>query len=371
MCKLLGKSVEIARPLLYVPTLILLLSTAFFLALPETASAQIWVSSGFIVTPSTTIGVSGITFTPGNKTETAFCSTSAVDPTTSQNSPAAADYKRFLASCTVTPSTGAAITSTECPGGASGSVLNYPYGNPTGQCTITFQPQPDVTYTVTSTHALEFTLDPYGTTCGQWQNTACFSDPLGYYSMDPNAANPWPAKPTYTGVSSDVSLLATNTVDETCDARGGTCAPQNIPSEYCKSSIYGICNNSIIAPEYWYLAQTSEPWKVKCSDVVQDSVTPQVSGPVITATFTPNFGYTLTQAEQVCGFTDFNWQQTITALPTPSPFKAVGNSTPLSAPPHLSTIRLLTGMSISRVCWPARIYIPSTSICLRVAQTGH
>jgi hypothetical protein len=313
--------------LLHAAILFSLIFAAFLLALPEAANAQIWVSSGFAVTPATPSVVSGITFTPGSQNETAICGTSAVNPANGLTSSAGADYNTFLASCTLTPSTGAVINSPECPGGDQGSVLNYPYGNPIGVCGITFQPQPNVTYTLNSTHALEFKVDPYGTQCGQYESVACFSDPLGYY------AYPWRTVPTYTGVSSYVSLLAINTVDEPCGTMG-TCAPQNIPSlQHTSGGAF------IGAPEYWYLAQTSEPWQVKCSDVVQGSVTPVAyatpltSGTTITATFTPNFGFTIAQAAQVCGFINFDWQQLITVQPAPSPFSAVGSNLPLTAPP--------------------------------------
>ena len=306
---------------------------AFFLAAPETAYAQIWVSSGFNVTPSSPS-------TPGGQTETATCSTSAVNPTTNQPSPAAADYRTFLASCAVTPSTGDVITSVQCPGGSNGSVHNYPYGNPTGQCSITFQPQPNVTYTLNSTHALEFNIDPLDTYCGQWlaPSGTCFSDPLGYYLMDPNAADPWPPLPTFPGTLPNSSAPAMNTVNETCSARGGVCAPQNLPYHYCKSGVFGICGNSIFAPEYWDLAQTSQPWQVRCADVLKNSVpTPNPGGgPNIDATFTPNFGFTLAQAEQVCGFINFDWQQTVTSLPLPNPFKAAGSNDFLHAPPSFN-----------------------------------
>ena len=291
----------IARPLLHAVSLLLLISAAFLLIVPETAYSQIWVSSGFKVSSD-------------GKQEIATCSTSAVNPTTSQSSPAAADYNTFLASCTVTPSNGAPINSAQCPGGAEGSVLNFPYGNPTGQCAMTFQPQPNVTYTLNSAHALEFNLDPFGTGCGQFLLAACFSDPLGYY------AYPWRTESSYPGVISNSSAPAINTVDETCTARGGTCAAQNIPSEEEISP--GVF---IYAPEYWYLAQTSEPWQVRCSDVVQGSVTHAIDGSSITATFTPNFGFSLAQAAQVCHFADFDWVQTITHIPDPGNMWARNN----------------------------------------------
>jgi hypothetical protein len=70
---------------------------------------------------------------------------------------------------------------------------------------------------------------------------------------------------------------------------------------------------------------------------------PSLSGGTnISATFTPNLGHSLSQAAQVCGFTDFDWVQTITRLPDPSPFSARNNgspfhltsaSTPFNGPP--------------------------------------
>jgi hypothetical protein len=333
MRKLLGKwggNCD-ANPL--ATTLFLLICAAFFLALPDAANAQIWVTSGFIVTPATPVGVSGITFTPGSQNETAFCSTSAINPATGLPSPAAADYDAFIASCTLTPTAGTTIISTSCP---SGSGLHS--GNPSIQCYTEFVPQPNVTYTVTSSHALLFNHAPSGTVCGQpnynwFGDQFCWSDPLGYWSLIPDPAYPWPPIPNYPGASSNVSSLAINTVDVTCGAIG-TCAPQYVPYEYCLSGSGPFCSNALVTPSRWWMARTSEPWQVKCSDIVQGSVTPVVNGPTITATFTPNFGYTLAQAEQVCVFTDFNWQQTITSLPSPFPsqFWEVGSNVPPQTP---------------------------------------
>ncbi len=72
-----------------------------------------------------------------------------------------------------------------------------------------------------------------------------------------------------------------------------------------------------------------------CSSVLNNAVPkPASGGTEISTTFTPNLGYSLTQAAQLCGFIEFDWQQTIRSLPLPSPFFAAGNTTtPLHAPP--------------------------------------
>lgn len=56
----------------------------------------------------------------------------------------------------------------------------------------------------------------------------------------------------------------------------------------------------------------------------------------ITDTFTPNFGLTLSQAASDCGFKAFDWVQTITSLPDPSPFYEVNAADP-AAPIHLTS----------------------------------
>lgn len=74
---------------------------------------------------------------------------------------------------------------------------------------------------------------------------------------------------------------------------------------------------------------------IPCSAILNNAVTHALSNnnTKISATFTPNMGFTLTQAATLCGFTDFDWQQTVTSLPLPSPFFAAGSTVPLSAPP--------------------------------------
>ncbi len=71
-----------------------------------------------------------------------------------------------------------------------------------------------------------------------------------------------------------------------------------------------------------------------CSSVLNNAVPRPAAGSTqISTTFIPNLGYTLAQAAQLCGFIEFDWQQTIRSLPLPSPFFAAGSTTPLHAPP--------------------------------------
>jgi len=72
-----------------------------------------------------------------------------------------------------------------------------------------------------------------------------------------------------------------------------------------------------------------------CSDAINNSVPkPNPGGsPTIFATFTPNFGYTLAQAAQLCGFIEFDWQSTVTYFPLPAPYwYAAGSTTPATYP---------------------------------------
>jgi hypothetical protein len=72
-----------------------------------------------------------------------------------------------------------------------------------------------------------------------------------------------------------------------------------------------------------------------CTTVINNALTgPNGAGTqTISASFTPKGGYTLAQAAQLCGFVDFDWQQTITSWSKPSPLFQVGKETALSAPP--------------------------------------
>jgi hypothetical protein len=78
-----------------------------------------------------------------------------------------------------------------------------------------------------------------------------------------------------------------------------------------------------------------------CANAIQSAVSVGTSnaGQEMRAVFRPNFGLTLDQAAGACGLMDFNWQQTITKLPDPSPFylsdgtHLTSASTPFLDPP--------------------------------------
>ncbi len=72
-----------------------------------------------------------------------------------------------------------------------------------------------------------------------------------------------------------------------------------------------------------------------CTSVINNGLSgPSGAGTIdIDAAFTPNSGYTLAQAAGLCGFTDFDWQQTITELPLPNPFLQKVSNVQQSAPP--------------------------------------
>ncbi|HEV2448594.1 MAG TPA: hypothetical protein VGS58_21825 [Candidatus Sulfopaludibacter sp.] len=73
-----------------------------------------------------------------------------------------------------------------------------------------------------------------------------------------------------------------------------------------------------------------------CTDIINNSVTHALvsGGKGITALFTSNtnLNYTLAQAAQACGFTDWDFQQQVTMDPCADVFEA-GSTTPLKAPP--------------------------------------
>lgn len=80
-----------------------------------------------------------------------------------------------------------------------------------------------------------------------------------------------------------------------------------------------------------------------CSSIINNAIpaTPTLSGgtlisgfATIQSIFTPNSGLTVLQAAQLCGFVDFDWKQTVTATPDPSPFSAEN----LTVTPIIATV---------------------------------
>jgi hypothetical protein len=75
-----------------------------------------------------------------------------------------------------------------------------------------------------------------------------------------------------------------------------------------------------------------------CSSLINNSVTPSVNLPgisaIIRATFKPQpaGSITLAQAAETCGYTNFDWQQTINNYPVPSVLEAVESSTGCPGP---------------------------------------
>jgi PEP-CTERM motif len=72
---------------------------------------------------------------------------------------------------------------------------------------------------------------------------------------------------------------------------------------------------------------------VQYQSIINGAVTITTAGTKISATFTPNFDLTLLEAAQLGGFDFFDWTQTVTYSPLPSPFFAHSNPyLPLVAP---------------------------------------
>jgi hypothetical protein len=225
MRKLLGKlgGGAIARPFPHAVTLFLLISASVFLALPEAANAQVWVSSGFKA---------------GSDAQhiTAYCSTSAVDPNTGQTSPAATDYAMFSVLCYLTTSTGQTIV--VLPYGVPppysidglGHPITWGYGvlgNPTALSSIEIQTQMGVTYTIHSYHQLNFIQIGIASPCPApiiWTMNVppytvarddCSLDPEGFWSMPPVPVPTYGPEPNYSTTSTSIAKEVTGSMTGT------------------------------------------------------------------------------------------------------------------------------------------------------------
>ncbi|MFZ1086963.1 MAG: hypothetical protein WAN35_18520 [Terracidiphilus sp.] len=259
------------RPFLRISMIFLLLFAAFFLGMTESANAQVWVSSGF---------------KPGSdaKHETAYCSTSAIDPATGQISPAATEYEVFSVGCIVTASTGATFTilsNQSC----TTAPFNYLYfgdapfgqlysGNTMETCNIDFQPLPGVEYTINSVHWLSFYTAPQPplytpcSTSTDYMWCGVYSDPQGYMIL------PLKFGPVF-------STLGSNIVQEITGSMTGTGVDQNFP-------LVAAINDPSYLNSFggsWQIASTSAQYIqtsaiiTDTSDIMNGNVTVKLTAP--------------------------------------------------------------------------------------------
>ena len=70
-----------------------------------------------------------------------------------------------------------------------------------------------------------------------------------------------------------------------------------------------------------------------CEPIVNGAVSVTPSGATISAAFTPKFGLTTSQAASLCGYSSFNWYQTVNADPYPPTKNGVALVPPYMDPP--------------------------------------
>ena len=121
----------------------------------------------------------------------------------------------------------------------------------------------------------------------------------------------------------------------------------------------------------WQSSSPAPPTSPSCSSIIHNRVSipdlgdssRSLSGQPtsITAQFVPAFGLTLAQAAAACGVLDFNWQQTILNIPSPSPYYAATAPTiRLTAPSGGFNDAPPGGYTYEPVC----SYVPHTLIPL-------
>jgi hypothetical protein len=278
------------------PAVLLFSGSCFlFLQPPAQAQPQINAVSQFTSSSGGPLILNGVV--AGQVTAT--CSTTA------QTQSVAGDYSQFYASCSVTDSNGNHYTSTSCPEGPDGTWQTIPNGsqargNPSGQCSITFTPQPGLIYTINSAHGLVFNLVPgsddvtnVGTPCAsnQASGTWCVSDPLGYFN--PGWYNTGTMTRPITYPSNSNSDIALESYPIPCNAVGGNCADNlAIPEEV----VTGPLNETL----FWGQGLPLVTTEAKFSLVGLTS--PQISGsspmPSGSSTNAPSFQIDLFQTQQ-------------------------------------------------------------------------
>jgi hypothetical protein len=247
-------------PFLRTTTIFLLLSAAIFLGMTESANAQVWVSSGFKPVADA-------------QHETAYCSTSAVNPTTGQTSPAATDYPWLMTYCSVTSSTGVTFTNSSSPSCSYENAdmsASWQYfasmgdgGNPTAICTIDFPVQSGIEYTVNSGHLIVFFEPPdsdnhdyYCDTSYAYMLCGVYSDPEGFMIL------PLEFGPSF-------STLGSSIVQEVTGSMTGTGAGQSFPM-VSEINVPPILGNFM---GLWQIASTSAQYTA-CSTPTITSITP-------------------------------------------------------------------------------------------------
>ena len=174
---ILGGAIQ--GPFLRILAILLLLSPAISLIMPETANAQFWVSAGF---------------KPSSDAQhiTAYCSTSDADPASGQLSPVATEYWDEIVACKVTTSSGQVVAhdpihcAIPSEGNGEGAEVGLDALPQTATCTFNIQVQFGVTYFVNSWHYIylsstETPADQCFYRISEFvQVDWCVSDPQGY-----------------------------------------------------------------------------------------------------------------------------------------------------------------------------------------------
>jgi hypothetical protein len=267
----------------------LLISAAIFLALPETANAQVWVSSGFKAGSDA-------------QHETAYCSTSAIDPATGKVSPAATDYIGFQAGCVVSGSDGSSYTNSDanCNAFSTGSWIS---SNPSAQCNIEFAITAGVSYVINAFHLVYFieenkVLFASITLCNKivqdtniissvctngfieiaagWSDSAYFSawlDPEGFISIPPvytpiytSSSSSITEKIVGTGISQYVPMFSMASYTDMCDIIN------NMSFNFCTSSSSDWIEGQAFVGS-WFPAITSAQYTA-CSSPKITSISP-------------------------------------------------------------------------------------------------
>jgi P pilus assembly chaperone PapD len=212
--------------------------------------------------------------------------------------------------------------------------------------TVAQRPVVPVTYTVAGAwtdslgHPWTLTQDKAGNISGtvDISGSGCPCGPGNCGGTDHNPI--WPV--TGTLIANNFTLVATN------PAGGDVCTSGVQVSVSIGADGITAAGNYVYSAGGGALTMTL---KVTCAAILNNSVSASVheSGTSITGVFAPGINgavYTLAQAEQLCGFSKFDWIQIANYLPDPSPFfetnpgnaampiHLTGSSAPFNDPPQ-------------------------------------